>query len=77
MYGVPQDTVNGSDRSPILRVYNLVPGDYTFKLTVADEKGKTTSDTATIHLIRGKQRVDFINLPFFYETCMYLYRVET
>ncbi|KAK1794616.1 hypothetical protein P4O66_001338 [Electrophorus voltai] len=39
---------------PVLRLQNLTPGEYTFKLTVTDSEGLTDFTTATVRVIRPK-----------------------
>ena len=42
-----------SDFQPVLKVFNLIPGKYTFHLTVTDTKGKVASDSVDVFVKKG------------------------
>ncbi|KAI7806175.1 dyslexia-associated protein KIAA0319 isoform X1 [Triplophysa rosa] len=41
---------DGPVDTPVLQLHNLLPGEYTFRLTISDSKGLTDSTTATIRV---------------------------
>lgn len=54
-FSFQQDVLNNSDHQAVLFLGNLVEGKYSFKLTVTDSKGQTSSDSGTVEVKPGKQ----------------------
>ena len=46
--------MNKSDQEPVLQLVNLVPGRYVFTLTVTDEEGLSSNDTASVLVTNGE-----------------------
>lgn len=42
------DIIENSDHSPVLKLINVLPGRYLFRLTVTDKQGASSSDTASL-----------------------------
>ena len=56
--------VDGSDESPVLKLVNPVPGEYTFQLQVWDEQGKTSTDEATVTVEENPNKMNVIRAVF-------------
>ena len=48
--------VEGTDKSPVLMVTDIVPGRYVFKLKVTDEQGLSSEDTVSVNVKPGNFR---------------------
>ncbi|XP_076083032.1 dyslexia-associated protein KIAA0319-like protein isoform X7 [Mytilus galloprovincialis] len=56
------DPLNGSDHKAVLQLVNMVSGRYTFKLTVLDAEGLSSSDSASVLLRDNPHQEDMIEL---------------
>ncbi|XP_008209692.1 dyslexia-associated protein KIAA0319 isoform X1 [Nasonia vitripennis] len=54
--------VEGTDKSPILMVTDIVPGRYVFRLKVADDQGLTSEDTASVIVKPDLQLLNLVEL---------------
>ncbi|XP_071142385.1 dyslexia-associated protein KIAA0319-like protein isoform X18 [Mytilus edulis] len=56
------DPLNGSDHKAVLQLVNMVSGRYTFKLTVLDAEGLSSSDSASVLIRDNPHQEDMIEL---------------
>ncbi|VDI46465.1 Hypothetical predicted protein, partial [Mytilus galloprovincialis] len=56
------DPLNGSDHKAVLQLVNMVSGRYTFKLTVLDAEGLSSSDSASVLIRDDPHQEDMIEL---------------
>ena len=56
--------VKGSDESAVLKIVNVVPGEYSFELQVWDEQGKTSTDSVTFTVKDNPHRKNVIRAVF-------------
>ncbi|CAG2204325.1 Dyslexia-associated protein KIAA0319-like protein,Dyslexia-associated protein KIAA0319 homolog,Dyslexia-associated protein KIAA0319 [Mytilus edulis] len=56
------DPLNGSDHKAVLQLVNMVSGRYTFKLTVLDAEGLSSSDSASVLIRENPHQEDMIEL---------------
>ncbi|XP_052086036.1 dyslexia-associated protein KIAA0319-like protein isoform X2 [Mytilus californianus] len=56
------DPLNGSDHKAVLQLVNMVSGRYTFKLTVLDAEGLSSSDSASVLIRDDPHEEDMIEL---------------
>ena len=54
-----QNVVNASDHQAVLQLVDLVAGRYVFTLTVTDEQGLSSKDTASL-LVKNGQSCCFV-----------------